>query len=75
MVKHSRKHHAHRRHCKGGSVKHPGFRAVAASIASKEHIPLKNASAILASRTRALPVVDKIDNPRLWRVKGSGLYR
>ncbi len=53
------------------SAKHPGFKAVKASIASKEGVSAKAAGAILASATRnflASPAAKKA-NPRLNRVK------
>jgi hypothetical protein len=51
-------------------VKHPGFKAVQASIAAKEGIPLKNAGAILAASSRNASAAAKKANPRLKRVKG-----
>jgi hypothetical protein len=54
---------------KGGSVKHPGFKAVASKIASKQGVSKNAASAILAASTRKASVKAKIANPRLKRVK------
>jgi hypothetical protein len=51
--------------------KHPGFKNVQKSIASKGGYSMERAGAILASRTRsASPAANKA-NPRLNRVKGS----
>ncbi len=50
-------------------MKHPGFKSVARSIASREHISAKRASAILASSTRHASAGAKRRNPRLKRVK------
>lgn len=52
------------------SKKHPGFKAVAASISSKEGVSPKSAGAILASATRKASPAAKAANPRLNRVKG-----
>jgi hypothetical protein len=52
------------------SLPHPGFKAVAAGIAAKEGIPLKNAGAILAASSRGASAKAKKVNPRLNRVKG-----
>lgn len=49
---------------------HPGFKKVAQMIASKSGVPMKNAGAILASRTRNASKAAKKANPRLKRVKG-----
>jgi hypothetical protein len=49
---------------------HPGFKAVQAQIAKKESIPMKNAGAILAKKTRNASPAAKKANPRLNRVKG-----
>lgn len=49
---------------------HPGFKAVAASIARKSGVAPARAAAILASRTRAASPAAKKANPRLKRVKG-----
>jgi len=51
--------------------KHPGFKAVAAKIAKSEGIPVKNASAILASSSRKASPAAKAKNPKLNKVKGS----
>jgi hypothetical protein len=49
--------------------KHPGFKAVQASIAKKQGISKKAAGAILASATRKASPTAKKANPRLKRVK------
>ena len=51
------------------SKKHPGFKSVAKNISKKQKIPVKQASAILASRTRKASPAAKKRNPRLKRVK------
>lgn len=51
-------------------TKHPGFKSVQSSIASKEGLSKKAAGAILASRTRAASVSAKKANPRLNKVRG-----
>lgn len=48
---------------------HPGFKAVAAKIASREGISGSRARAILASSTRHASAKAKRANPRLKRVK------
>ena len=53
----------------GGSVKHPGFASVQASIAQREGIPMKNAGAILAAASRRASPQAKAANPRLGKVK------
>lgn len=53
----------------GHSAKHPGFKAVAAKIASKGHIGLVNAGAILAASSRGASAGAKKANPRLKKVK------
>lgn len=55
--------------------KHPGFKAVQKSIASKGGYSLKRAGAILAAKTRAASPEAKRKNPRLKRVKGRGASR
>ena len=50
---------------------HPGFKAVAASIAKKGGYSAKTAAAILASKTRKASPAAKRANPRLKRVHGS----
>lgn len=50
--------------------KHPGFKAVQASIAKKEGVSPKAAGAILASKTRKASPAAKKANPRLNKVKG-----
>ena len=49
---------------------HPGFKAVASSIASKQGISKERANAILASKTRKASAKAKRKNPRLKRVRG-----
>ena len=49
---------------------HPGFKSVQKSIARKEHIPMKNAGAILANASRNASKVAKKANPNLKKVKG-----
>lgn len=46
------------------------FKSVQAKIASSEHIPAKNAGAILASASRKASPEAKEKNPKLLRVKG-----
>jgi len=48
---------------------HPGFKAVAAKIASKEGVGKKAAGAILASASRKASSSAKAKNPRLNKVK------
>lgn len=48
---------------------HSGFKATANSIARKEHVSVKTASAELASRTRSASPAAKRSNPNLKRVK------
>lgn len=55
-------------HMKSSSV-HPGFKAVAAKIASKEGVSKQRASAILAASSRHASASAKRSNPRLKRVK------
>jgi hypothetical protein len=50
--------------------KHPGFKAVQKQIAAKQGIPMENAGAILAARSRMASSAAKKSNPRLNRVKG-----
>jgi hypothetical protein len=52
------------------SAKHPGFRAVASKIASKQGISSEAAKRILAFRSRNASAGAKKSNPRLARVKG-----
>lgn len=49
---------------------HPGFKAVAGKIASKQGVPMKAAMAELAASTRRASPKAKKANPRLKRVKG-----
>lgn len=51
--------------------KHPGFKNVQKGIAAKEGIPMKNAGAILAAKSRGAGKAAKKINPRLMRVKGN----
>ena len=53
------------------STQHPGFKAVANSIAEKGGYSQKAADAILASKTRNASASAKKKNPRLLRVKKS----
>lgn len=55
---------------KKGGAKHPGFKAVQASIAKKSGVSTKAAGAILASASRKASAKAKAANPRLKRVKG-----
>jgi hypothetical protein len=48
---------------------HPGFKAVAGSMARKQSISKKEASAELAASTRKASAKAKRANPRLNRVK------
>ena len=50
--------------------KHPGFKAVAASIARKQGVSRKAAGAILAKSSRNASAKAKRANPRLKRVSG-----
>lgn len=45
------------------------FKKVAAKIALKEHIPIKNASAILANSSRNASASAKKHNPNLKKVR------
>lgn len=49
--------------------KHPGFKNVAQSISEREHMPIGEADAILASRTRKESAKAKKANPNLNRVR------
>ncbi len=49
---------------------HPGFAAVAASIARKQGVPEDRAKAMLAARTREASPAAKKKNPALKKVKG-----
>ena len=55
-------------------AKHPGFEAVKEKIAKKEHIPEKNAGAILAAAARKASPAAKKANPALKKVKGHKVY-
>lgn len=50
--------------------KHPGFKAVASKIASKEGVSKDRAGAILASASRGASAKAKTANPNLKKVKG-----
>ena len=50
--------------------KKKGFKNVAKSIAKKQGVSVKRASAILAASTRNASAAAKRKNPRLKRVKG-----
>lgn len=52
------------------SKMHPGFKAVANSIAKREGVSPKRAGAILASSSRNASKASKRKNPRLVKVKG-----
>lgn len=54
---------------------HPGFKRVASSIARKQGISKKRASAILAASSRRASPAAKRRNPRLRKVKGSARRR
>lgn len=60
----------HKTFRRGHSAAHPGFRAVASKIARRQHVPLAEAKAELASSTRHASAGAKHSNPRLRRVKG-----
>lgn len=49
--------------------KHPGFKAVANSIAKKEGVSKERASAILAASSRGAGKAAKKANPKLGKVK------
>lgn len=55
---------------KSGGQAHPGFKAVAASIAKKQGVSKEAASAILAASSRKASPAAKKANPKLKRVKG-----
>lgn len=55
---------------KKGGAKHPGFKAVQASIAKKSGVSKQAAGAILASATRKASPAAKRANPKLKKVKG-----
>lgn len=52
------------------AAKHPGFKAVAASIARQKGVPIARANAILAAGTRRAGSKARKKNPRLNKVKG-----
>jgi hypothetical protein len=47
---------------------HPGFKAVASKIAAQQNVPMKQADAILAAKSRHASPEAKRRNPRLNRV-------
>lgn len=49
---------------------HPGFKAVAQGIAAREGMPIQQANAILAARSRSASPAAKKKNPRLNKVAG-----
>lgn len=51
-------------------MKHPGFKKVAESMAKKQGISTKTASAELAASTRGASKTAKKSNPKLNKVKG-----
>jgi hypothetical protein len=53
---------------------HPGFKAVAANIASKEGVSKAQAGAMLAASTRKAGAKARAKNPRLNKVRGSKAY-
>lgn len=50
---------------------HPGFKAVAASIARREGVSMDRARAMLAAQTRRASPAARRRNPRLNRVRGA----
>ena len=52
------------------SAKHPGFKAVAATIAKKQGIPVERAGAILAAGARNAGAKAIKANPALKKVSG-----
>lgn len=54
-----------------GAMKHPGFEGAAQSVAAKEHLPMKNAEAIIAAGAHKASAAAKAKNPNLKRVKGA----
>jgi hypothetical protein len=51
-------------------TKHIGFKKAARSISAKEHIPMKNANAILASASRGASENARHRNKYIDRVRG-----
>lgn len=51
-------------------MKHPGFKSVQKSIASREGVSMKRAGAMLAAGTRRAGASAVRRNPRLKKVKG-----
>lgn len=47
-----------------------GFKAAAAKVAATEHVPVKNANAIIAAGSRNASAKAKAKNPALTKVKG-----
>ena len=52
------------------STQHPGFKSVQQSIARRGGMPMKEAGAILAAKSRGALAAAKKKNPRLKRVGG-----
>jgi hypothetical protein len=52
------------------AAKHPGFQKVAAKVAAKEGIPMKNARKIIAASGRDASKKAKLKNPVLKRING-----
>ena len=50
---------------------HPGFKTAQRRIASREHVSMKRAGAILAAGARRASPAAKAKNPRLRRVRGA----
>jgi len=51
---------------------HPGFAGAARSVAAREHLPMKNAAAIIAASSRNASPTAKRANPRLKKIRGHG---
>lgn len=51
------------------AIKHPGFAAIQKKIAGSEGVPMKEAGAMLASKTRNASKAAKKKNPNLRKVK------
>lgn len=54
-----------------GAVKHPGFKAVAASVERKEGVSKERADAIIAAGAHNASPAAKAKNPNLKRVGGA----
>ena len=52
-------------------IGHSGFKTAQRKIASREHVPMGRAGAILAAGARRASPAAKRKNPRLRRVRGS----